>query len=132
MPKAYFLGSLNQKDLATIYASSDAFVFPSISETYGNVVIEAMASGLPCVIANGGGSRSFIDHGNNGFLCDPNDPLQYLNFAQDIFDNILLKQKIRMNGFKFVREMDWDKLVANYFNQVEELYEASLSSLIAA
>ena len=61
MPGAYFLGNLSHDELSRLYASSDVFVFPSISETYGNVVAEAMASGLPCVIANGGGSKEFIE-----------------------------------------------------------------------
>src|SRR5690606_31267974 len=51
MPKAHFLGKQNHEQLSKLYASADAFVFTSTSETYGNVVVEAMASGLPCVIA---------------------------------------------------------------------------------
>lgn len=60
MPGAYFTGKIDHESLAELYASSDVFLFPSVSETYGNVVAEAMASGLPCVIADGGGSRDLI------------------------------------------------------------------------
>ena len=63
MPDACFTGTIPQERLATLLASSDVFVFPSISETYGNVVAEAMSCGTPCVIANGGGSREFINNG---------------------------------------------------------------------
>ncbi|MEM9822873.1 MAG: glycosyltransferase family 1 protein, partial [Bacteroidota bacterium] len=50
MPKAHFLGHIEHQELAQLYASADVFLFPSDTESYGNVVIEAMASGLPCVI----------------------------------------------------------------------------------
>ncbi len=134
MPKAYFKGNMPQEELAVLYASADAFVFPSISETYGNVVIEAMACGLPCVIANGGGSKSFIDHGNNGFLCEPNKASDYIKFITMINDDLELLQKVRLNAFKFVRNLDWDSLVENYFDELKELYasENARKRIIAA
>ncbi|MDO8365199.1 MAG: glycosyltransferase family 1 protein, partial [Saprospiraceae bacterium] len=79
MPKAIFTGKVDHEHLSVLYASSNVFLFPSISESYGNVVIEAMASGLPCVIADGGGSRNFIQQGKNGFLCPPNQADDYLD-----------------------------------------------------
>ena len=74
MKDAVFLGFLNHADLAKVYASCDIFVFTSISETYGNVVMEAMASGCVPVIARGGGSQALIEENVTGFLCEPNNP----------------------------------------------------------
>jgi len=121
MPHAFFMGMINHEELAVLYASADVFFFPSITETYGNVIIEAMASGLPCVLANGGSSPDLVHHGENGFLCDPNN-------AKDYFEKIkmvLMSQRIRnqfiSNGLSFVQPLDWDSLVDTYFERLEEL-----------
>lgn len=68
MRKAVFTGKKTGEELAQIYASSDLFLFPSSSETFGNVVIEALASGLPVVSANAGGPSELVKHKVNGFL----------------------------------------------------------------
>lgn len=127
MPNAFFTGTLSQNELSKFYASADMFVFTSISETYGNVVIEAMASGLPCIIANGGGSKSFINHGENGFVCEPNNAKDYIKYIEMVQGDIELRQKFRINGFKFVRHLNWDSLVEKYFNELELLYQEKKS-----
>ena len=73
LPDALFLGHQSGDDLATAYASSDLFIFPSDSESFGNVTLEAMASGLSCVCANATGSRSLVVDGETGFLADASD-----------------------------------------------------------
>jgi phosphatidylinositol alpha 1,6-mannosyltransferase len=73
LPHAIFAGFLTGDDLATAYASSDIFFFPSDSESFGNVTLEAMASGLACVCADATGSRSLVVPDETGFLADAND-----------------------------------------------------------
>jgi glycosyltransferase involved in cell wall biosynthesis len=73
LPQAVFTGFLEGDELATAYASSDIFVFPSDSESFGNVTLEAMASGLPCVCADATGSRSLVVMGETGFLAPADD-----------------------------------------------------------
>ena len=73
LPHAIFTGFLNGEELAAAYASSDIFVFPSDSESFGNVTLEAMASGLPCVCADATGSRSLVVAGETGFLAPADD-----------------------------------------------------------
>ncbi len=68
LPDAVFTGFLHGEALARAYASSDVFLFPSESETFGNVTLEAMASGLPAVCADASGSRSLVIEGVTGFL----------------------------------------------------------------
>lgn len=123
MPKAHFTGEVNQETLAMYYASSDVFVFPSISETYGNVVIEAMSCGLPCVIADGGGSKSFISDGNNGFLCAPYNSECYLSHITTLLITPNLSDQFRQNGLEYVSNLDWDPLVYNFYNYLEGLYQ---------
>lgn len=118
MPNAYFFGKVEHQELATIYASSDIFFFPSITETYGNVVIEAMASGLPCVIANGGGSKSFITQGKNGFVCSPNDASAYFDRIEELLSNEQLYRQFVKEGLLYTKNMSWDQLVATYFEDL--------------
>lgn len=73
LPDAVFTGHLSGEELAIAYASSDIFLFPSETETFGNVTLEAMASGLAVVCADGGGSRSLVASGETGLLCPPQD-----------------------------------------------------------
>ncbi|WP_448337125.1 glycosyltransferase family 4 protein [Chloroflexus aurantiacus] len=67
----HFTGYLKGEDLATAYASADVFVFPSDTDTFGQVVQEAMASALPVVAARAGGALDLIHHGQNGYLFTP-------------------------------------------------------------
>lgn len=68
LPHAVFTGFLSGEDLARAYASSDLFLNPSITETFGNVTLEAMACGLPAVCVAATGSKSLVIHGGTGFL----------------------------------------------------------------
>ncbi len=75
---AVFTGHLEGADLSTAYASADAFLFPSETETFGNVTLEAMASGLPVVAADAAGSRMLVEDGVTGHLCTPRDADAFL------------------------------------------------------
>lgn len=121
MPNAYFFGHVDHQELANIYASSDIFFFPSVTETYGNVVVEAMASGLPCVIANGGGSKSFITQGKNGFVCSPNDVNEYFDRITQLLNNQNLYQQFVKEGLLYTQNMSWDQLVDTYFDDLVAL-----------
>ena len=66
-PDVHFAGMRHGEDLARHYASADLFLFPSLSETFGNVTLEAMASGVPVVAFDYGAAREFIEHGRSGW-----------------------------------------------------------------
>ena len=121
MPKAIFTGKVDHERLSMLYASSDVFVFPSISESYGNVVIEAMASGLPCVIADGGGSRNFVQQGENGFLCSPNDAAGYLNRITTLLKDKNLYQQFVAAGLQYSKSFSWEDLAATYFHDLQAM-----------
>lgn len=121
MPNAFFLGHTDHAKLSVVYASSDVFMFPSVTETFGNVVLEAMASGLPCVIANGGGSKDFIQSGENGFLCEPENAQQYLKYIELILNDEVLANNLSVNSIEYSKTFDWEFLSAVYFNDLKTL-----------
>jgi glycosyltransferase involved in cell wall biosynthesis len=73
LPNAVFLGYLTGEPLATAYASADIFVFPSTTDTFGNVVIEAQASGLPVIVSDLGGPKELVEDGVNGLVTRAHD-----------------------------------------------------------
>lgn len=73
VPTAVFLGHQEGDDLSKAYASSDIFLFPSETETFGNVTLEAMASGIPTVCADATGSSSLVLHEQTGYLVPGKD-----------------------------------------------------------
>jgi glycosyltransferase involved in cell wall biosynthesis len=121
MPGAVFLGHVGHERLAEIYASSSVFFFPSVTETFGNVVLEAMASGLPCVIADSGGSRDFIEDGVNGFKCDPYDASGFLNRIIEIIEHPLLAGQFSEKGLEGSKKYIWEHLASEYFEDLSSL-----------
>src|SRR5260221_11011806 len=73
LPDAIFTGYLRGDDLAIAYASSDFFAFPSTTDTFGNVVLEAHANPLPVVVSDQGGPRGLIGDGGDGYVTRAND-----------------------------------------------------------
>jgi len=71
---AVFTGYIQGEELASLYASCDLFVFPSTTDTFGNVVLEAQASGLPVIVTPFGGPRENVDIGRTGLVVDSVDP----------------------------------------------------------
>lgn len=63
-----FTGYFQGEDLAAIYASSDLFFFPSATDTFGNVVLEAQASGIPVIVSNQGGPQELMRHAETGYV----------------------------------------------------------------
>lgn len=130
MEKAIFLGQKEHEELAVIYASADIFLFPSISETYGNVVLEAMASGLPCVIANGGGSADFIEQGVNGFKCKPNDSNDYISKILCLLSIESLRLQFMDKGLEYSKNCSWEQLTNTYFDDLTRLSKTLLSPAV--
>lgn len=118
MPGALFLGELDHLQLGKVYANCDAFVFPSNSETYGNVVVEAMASGLPCIIADGCGTSDFIRHNHSGIICPPFDAMSYINAIEKLRANPGLRQQLVTNAREYAAGMSWNTLVDDFFRDL--------------
>ena len=121
MPDAVFTGKVDHQLLSVLYPSSDIFLFPSVSETYGNVVVEAMASGLPCVVADGGGARDFITQGENGFKCIPNNAADYIRKIKMLLNSPALAQQFAKEGINFSSGFKWEHLAEIYFNDLHQM-----------
>lgn len=128
MPKAIFTGAVPHNELAVLYASADVFLFTSISETYGNVVMEAMASGAPCVIAKGGGSQELVQHETNGYLCAPVDEDEYISRINELMQQPELRRQMGEKGRAFSLLNNWDALAAEYFNDLQALSNKPLNT----
>jgi len=87
MPEAKFTGFMDGADLATAYASSDMFIFPSETETFGNVTLEALASGLPAIVADANGSKSLVEQNVTGFTASAKDSKKFAEYALHLAGN---------------------------------------------
>lgn len=121
MPNAIFTGHLNHYELSVLYASADVFFFPSVTETFGNVVLEAMASGAACVISDQGGPKDFVQNGYSGFLCSAYDAEAYMIKIKEIIEDPSLKTKLSENARAFTAHFDWDYLANEYFEDLKVL-----------
>lgn len=112
LPDSIFQGHLSGTDLATAYASSDLFLFPSTTETFGNVTLEAMASGIPAVCADATGSRSIIRDGITGFLAPPGNRDAFLKHVEQLATDTELRARMGQLSLKRAREFDWPVILA--------------------
>lgn len=92
LPEACFTGYLTGEELARAYASADIFVFPSTTDTFGNVIIEAQAAGLPVIVSDEGGPAELVTEGVNGLITKARDPA---DFARGI-DQLVKDRNLRM------------------------------------
>lgn len=104
-----FLGYMKGEELATAYASSDAFVYASETETLGNVVLEAMASGLCVVAPRSGGIPSLVTHEENGFLFTPSDLDEAVSYIQNLLADKHLLAQLGNAACQFTSGKSWEK-----------------------
>lgn len=121
----HLVGYLQGQELGAAYASADAFVFPSRTETLGLVLLEAMAAGCPVVAARSGGIPDIVTDGVNGFLFDPDDDQSPIRATQNLFADPTLRQKFRDNARQEAERWAWSaatrQLVTYYENVVAGL-----------
>jgi len=123
MPNTIFTGFKSGEELPELYASSDIFMFPSITETFGNVTLEAMASGVPAVVANAQGNNSLVMNNYNGFLVTPRDVPEFVRQINNIAANPTLHQKFSQNALEFARTFTWEKIFDGLINHYWEAIE---------
>jgi glycosyltransferase involved in cell wall biosynthesis len=117
-----FTGFLEGEELANVYASSDLFLFPSSTETFGNVVLEAMASGLPVIGARAGGVQHLIKHNKNGLLCKEKNLDSFVSATACLLENQSLRSQYSEQAHQYALTLSWDeifaKLIESYLNVI--------------
>ena len=122
-PEAVYTGFLTGDELATSYASSDIFFFPSDTETFGNVTLEAMASGLPCVVADAVGSKSLVEHNANGFLASVDKKEDFYTYIEKLVTDSELRENMAGLSIEMAKNYSWENINENllgYYKQVLE------------
>jgi glycosyltransferase involved in cell wall biosynthesis len=117
-PNIIFPGMLSQTELAAYYASSDLFVFPSQTETFGNVTLEALASGIPVLAFDCAAARDWVQHGINGWLVPENNSDGFVDQAVAIFKTPNLLEQVTFSTRQQVVHLDWDQIA----EQVESVF----------
>ena len=116
-------GVLRGPALAEAFANLDAFVFPSQTDTFGLVILEAMASGVPVVVSPETGARVGISHGTNGFLAT--DLKQFADCVVRLMENRTLGQNMGLAARAFSCSKAWDGV----FDQVYRTHEIGLEAI---
>ncbi|GAB4344476.1 MAG: glycosyltransferase family 1 protein [Leptolyngbyaceae cyanobacterium] len=120
----HFVGYLQGLELGAAFASADAFIFPSRTETLGLVLLEAMAAGCPVVAARSGGIPDIVEDGVNGFLFDPNDENGAIVATQRLFANPQERENLRHNARREAERWGWSSAT----RQLQNYYRAIVGS----
>ncbi|MBK9293956.1 MAG: glycosyltransferase family 1 protein [Oligoflexia bacterium] len=135
MPDAFFAGYLTGEELYKTYASSDIFIFPSMTETFGNVTAEALASGLISICANKGAAGDLIKNNVNGFLVSGLNAAEFANKIDYLIEHPDDLRKIKANCRESVLKFTWQQIAqkyeALYYTMAQKLpsYDVSPSTL---
>jgi glycosyltransferase involved in cell wall biosynthesis len=123
-PDAIFSGIRRGEDLARHYASADVFLFPSLTETFGNVVPEAMASGLPVVAFDHAAAGQLLRHGDNGLLASPGEPSEFCRVARRAAADRSQLRALGLRARDTALTLDWGRIV----EAVEGSYHAAMAA----
>ncbi|MRX72384.1 glycosyltransferase [Bacillus lacus] len=118
-----FAGYLSGEELANIYACSDLFVFPSPTETFGNVVLEALSSGTPVIGANSGGVKNIIQQGKTGLLCEPKHTEEFISGIQSLLQDKNRLQTMSAQARAYAQTQTWDAIFQGLLQQYEEVLQ---------
>jgi len=123
LPRAEFTGVLRGESLARAYANMDLFVFPSHTDTFGNVVLEALASAVPAIVTPDGGPKYIIQHGITGLITEDAD---FTSAIAGLFTDPQLHKKMRTNAREDALTTSWDAV----FDGVYEAYSSISGNLL--
>jgi glycosyltransferase involved in cell wall biosynthesis len=119
---AHFVGYLQGEELAAAYASADAFVYASHTETMGNVVLEAMASGCAVVAPSAGGIPSLLSHGETGFLYRPGDLKDAVQWTRAVLYDEQRRARVGQAARRAVQGRNWEHSVG----RVRQVYAEAI------
>jgi glycosyltransferase involved in cell wall biosynthesis len=124
MPSGIFIGEQVGDDLGRAVASSDVFLNPSVTESFGNVTLEAMACGLPVVAAQATGATSLVRNRETGTLVEPGDISAFADALENYARNPDLRKKHGSAGLAFAATQDWDEINSVVLDAYMRIVEA--------
>jgi glycosyltransferase involved in cell wall biosynthesis len=113
-PDAIYAGMRTGEDLATHYASGDIFLFSSLTETFGNVTVEAMASGLAIVAYDYAAAAEYIEHGRSGLLVGYDDPNEFVRLAAALIEDRSRIRELGMRARLSAENLAWSRVVEQF------------------
>ena len=128
IPGVHTAGVLRGRELAVAYASADLFVFPSPTETFGNSLLEAMASGLPSLAVSAGGVVEFAHHGHNAWVVEPGNGPALRNGLERLMRDSELRERLREGSLVTAMERRWDVI----YDQLEDDYRSAMARAASA
>lgn len=120
---ADFTGFLDGRRLAEAYAKMDVFVFPSESETFGNVVQEANASGVPAIVTNQGGPKFIVSHNETGFIAENFE--EFVQFSIELMEDAEKLSAMKQAARRFAESRSWDAVFEDVYHAYRIAVETS-------
>jgi len=111
-----FVGRVPREDTAPFYREANIFVLPSFNEGMSNAMLEALASGLPLIATDTGGTKELLEDGKNGFIIQMKNSEDIAEKIKRLIDNPELRQKMAEESRKKALEMSWEKVAENYLD----------------
>jgi len=121
MPEAHFSGYLTGNDLSEGYASADIFLFPSKTETFGNVVQEAISSGLPALVSDWGGCQEIVKDSGCGLISKAGDAEEFHRNLIKLIEDRGLREDMIRKGQEYASERSWEKINRDLFEYYHAL-----------
>ncbi|SDI45260.1 Glycosyltransferase involved in cell wall bisynthesis [Pseudomonas flavescens] len=118
LPDALFCGIQRGETLAEHYASGDLFLFPSLSETFGNVLLEAMAAGLGVVAFDLAAAAQHVEHGHNGMLASADDQRTFIESAHWLLEDRENLRRVRLNARRHAAKQGWSSIIEQFENHL--------------
>lgn len=109
-PDAIFMGMCSQQQLASVYASADVFAFPSLTETFGNVTVEALASGTPVIAFDCAAAGALLQHQANGWLVAVEDEQAFIRTAVEATQDLSTLREMRYGTAASVQNLAWSSI----------------------
>lgn len=128
--QTHFTGYLYGHDLACAYAAADIFVFPAANETLGNVVLEAMASGVPVVAPRSGGVLEHVIDSRTGLLFEPEEPQALIEAVSKLIADQWLAQRLGLTSRKQAEGKGWGQILDNLLIEYAALIDQRTSSRV--